>query len=151
MELTQLRWFRHVVRMGVRDIPKWPGKLEHRGRDPNEDPNRLWKQGCRRFWRKEELNGMELRAIAWDDERWIAHCKPCTPTGRRDLTKWIEGKVVFKILHRMLNWYANPQVTTDLKTPCTKYTWYLTVSNIIIVLSVKHYHNSWRLVLYVFL
>jgi len=31
------------------DTPKWPGKLEHRGRDPNEDPDRLGKKGYRRF------------------------------------------------------------------------------------------------------
>jgi hypothetical protein len=25
-----MRLFGHIVGMGVRDIPKWPGKLEHR-------------------------------------------------------------------------------------------------------------------------
>jgi len=25
----------------MRDTPKWPGELEHRGRDPKEDPTGL--------------------------------------------------------------------------------------------------------------
>jgi hypothetical protein len=29
-ELAWLRWYGHVVRMGVRDTPKFPVKLEHR-------------------------------------------------------------------------------------------------------------------------
>jgi hypothetical protein len=48
-ELTQLRWLGHVVRMAVRDAPKWLSKLEHRSRDPTEDSDRLGKKGYRRF------------------------------------------------------------------------------------------------------
>jgi hypothetical protein len=33
----------------MRDNPKWPVKLEHRGRDPQEDPDELGKKGYRRF------------------------------------------------------------------------------------------------------
>jgi hypothetical protein len=33
----------------MRNTPKWPAKLEHRGRDPNEDADRLGKKGYRRF------------------------------------------------------------------------------------------------------
>jgi hypothetical protein len=33
----------------MRDTPKWPDKLEHKGRDPKEDPNRLGKKGYRSF------------------------------------------------------------------------------------------------------
>ena len=33
----------------MRNAPKWPGKLEYRGRDPKEDPERLEKKRCRRF------------------------------------------------------------------------------------------------------
>jgi hypothetical protein len=29
----------HIVRMqGMKNTPKWPGKLEHRGRDPKKTP-----------------------------------------------------------------------------------------------------------------
>lgn len=31
----------HMSEWGMRDTPKWIGKLEHRGNDPKEDPNRL--------------------------------------------------------------------------------------------------------------
>ena len=45
ISLAQLRWLGRVVRMGgggcMRDTAEWPGKLEHRGRDPKEDPNRV--------------------------------------------------------------------------------------------------------------
>jgi hypothetical protein len=30
MELEQLRWFGHGVKWGMRHIPKWPGRVEHR-------------------------------------------------------------------------------------------------------------------------
>jgi hypothetical protein len=43
----------------MRDTPKWSGKLEYRGRDPKEDPDRPGKKKYRRFRRKEELNGTE--------------------------------------------------------------------------------------------
>jgi hypothetical protein len=34
----------------MRDIPKWPGKLEHqRARYPKEDSDKLGKKGYRRF------------------------------------------------------------------------------------------------------
>jgi len=33
----------------MRDIPKKPGKLEHRGRVSMEDPDRLGKKGYRKF------------------------------------------------------------------------------------------------------
>jgi hypothetical protein len=32
----------------MKDTPKWPGKLEHRGRDPKEDLDRLGKKEYRR-------------------------------------------------------------------------------------------------------
>jgi hypothetical protein len=35
---------------------KWPDKLEYRGRDPREDPERLGKKIYRRYCKKEELN-----------------------------------------------------------------------------------------------
>jgi hypothetical protein len=37
------------VRMGMRDTTKWPGKLDHRGRYPKEDPKTLEKKECRIF------------------------------------------------------------------------------------------------------
>jgi hypothetical protein len=40
----------------MRNIPKWPRTLEHRGRDTQEDPGRPGKKGCRRYGRKDELN-----------------------------------------------------------------------------------------------
>jgi hypothetical protein len=58
-ELAQLRWFGHVLRIRVRNIPKWPGKLEWRGRDWNVNPDRLGKTRCRRIWRNGKLNGTE--------------------------------------------------------------------------------------------
>jgi hypothetical protein len=33
----------------MRDALKWPGKLEHSGRDPKEDADRLGNKGYRRF------------------------------------------------------------------------------------------------------
>lgn len=33
----------------LRDTLKWPGQLEHGGRDPKEDTDRLGKKGYRRF------------------------------------------------------------------------------------------------------
>jgi len=33
----------------MRNILKWPGTLEHRGRDTQEDPDRPGKKGCRRY------------------------------------------------------------------------------------------------------
>jgi hypothetical protein len=33
----------------MKDALKWPGMLEYRGRDPKEDPDRLGKEGYRRF------------------------------------------------------------------------------------------------------
>jgi hypothetical protein len=30
-ESAQRRWFGHALRMRMTDIPKWSGKLEHRG------------------------------------------------------------------------------------------------------------------------
>jgi len=33
----------------MRNAPKWPAKLEYRGRDPKEDPEKLGKKRCRRF------------------------------------------------------------------------------------------------------
>jgi len=45
ISLAKLRWLGRVVRMGggggMRDNAEWPGKLEHRGRDPKEDPSRV--------------------------------------------------------------------------------------------------------------
>jgi hypothetical protein len=38
---------------------KWPYKLEYRGRDPKENPDRLGKKGRRKFLGKDELNGAE--------------------------------------------------------------------------------------------
>jgi hypothetical protein len=35
--------------MGISDTSKWPVELEHRGRDPKEDTNRLKKEGDTRF------------------------------------------------------------------------------------------------------
>jgi hypothetical protein len=43
----------------MRDTPKWPGKLEYRGRDSMEYPDRLGKKGYRRFLKKEELSGTQ--------------------------------------------------------------------------------------------
>lgn len=48
-ELAQLKWFGHVVRMGMRNIPKWPRTPKRRGRDTQEDPDRPGKKGCRRY------------------------------------------------------------------------------------------------------
>jgi len=47
--IRPLRWFGHVVRIGDRDSPKWPGKLEYRERDSKEDPDRPGKKGYSRF------------------------------------------------------------------------------------------------------
>lgn len=44
---------------GIRDTPKWPGRLQCRERDSKEVHNRLAKEGYGRFWWKEELNGTE--------------------------------------------------------------------------------------------
>jgi hypothetical protein len=46
--LAQLRWFGHV-RMEVIGTPKWPGKLEHKGRNPQGGLDGLGKKGYRRF------------------------------------------------------------------------------------------------------
>jgi hypothetical protein len=46
---SQWRWFGQVVRMEMRGTPKWPGKLEHRGGNPEEGLNGLGKKGYRRF------------------------------------------------------------------------------------------------------
>jgi len=35
--------------MEMRGTPKWPGKLEHRGRNPEEGLGGLGKKGYRRF------------------------------------------------------------------------------------------------------
>jgi len=43
----------------MRYTPKRPDKLEDRERDPKEDADVLEKKKCRRFGRKEELNGEE--------------------------------------------------------------------------------------------
>jgi hypothetical protein len=48
-ELAKLRWFGHIVRIRMRNIPKWPGKLEHRERDRKVYPDRLGKKGYRRI------------------------------------------------------------------------------------------------------
>jgi hypothetical protein len=49
IDLAQLRWFGYVVRMEMRGTPKWHGKLEHRGRIPEEGLDGLWNKGYRRF------------------------------------------------------------------------------------------------------
>ena len=49
IDLAQLRWFGRVVRMEMRGTPKWPGKLEHRGRNPEEGRDGLGKKGFTRF------------------------------------------------------------------------------------------------------
>jgi hypothetical protein len=56
------------------DTAKWPGKLEHRVRDPREE-------GIQKI--------LEERGIEWNRVRAIAQavCKPSAPTGRRGSTK----------------------------------------------------------------
>jgi len=49
IELLRLRSLGHVVRMGERDDPKWPGKLEQRVERPNGRSRQLGKKGYRRF------------------------------------------------------------------------------------------------------
>jgi len=49
IELAHLRWFRHGVKWGMRHIPKWPGKLEHREETQMKPPDGVWKKGDRRF------------------------------------------------------------------------------------------------------
>ena len=49
IELAQLRWFGHVIRMETRGTPKWPCKLEHMGRNSEEGLDGLGKKGYRRF------------------------------------------------------------------------------------------------------
>jgi hypothetical protein len=43
----------------MRETPKWPGNIEHSGRDPKEDPDLLGKKGYRKVLRKEEFDGTE--------------------------------------------------------------------------------------------
>jgi hypothetical protein len=52
----------------MRGVPKWPGMLEHGGRDTQKDPDRPGKKGCRRCWRKDELN--RIRVIAQNYKRY---------------------------------------------------------------------------------
>jgi hypothetical protein len=44
----------------MRNIPKWPGPLEHRGRDTQEDPDIPGKKGCRIYSKKDELNRIRV-------------------------------------------------------------------------------------------
>ena len=37
----------HHKNGGLRDTPKWPGKLEHGEGDTEEDHDKLWKKECR--------------------------------------------------------------------------------------------------------
>jgi hypothetical protein len=50
---SQWRWFGYVVKMEMRGTAKWPGKLEQRGRNPEEGPDGLGKRGYRTFWRQQ--------------------------------------------------------------------------------------------------
>lgn len=47
----------YVTRKGMRDTPKWPGKLEYGETDPKEDHDRVGKKGYRGLQRKEKLIG----------------------------------------------------------------------------------------------
>jgi hypothetical protein len=59
IELAQYRWFGYVVRIGDERYPKMAWQATMQGKRPKEDPSRLVKEGYRRFWWKEELNGIE--------------------------------------------------------------------------------------------
>jgi len=67
----------------MRDTPKWPGKLEHRRRDPKEDPRQSWEEGIQKILKKWGIEWNGVRAITWDCDRWKEHCKPSTPIGRK--------------------------------------------------------------------
>jgi hypothetical protein len=76
----------------MRDTTKWPGKLEHRGRDPKEDPRQTWKEGIQNILKERGVEWNGVRDITRNRERWKALCKRFTPTGRRGAIKRSEVK-----------------------------------------------------------
>jgi hypothetical protein len=86
IELTQLSWFGHVVRMGDERHPKmaWPARTQ--GKTPKGRPQQTWEEGIQKILNERGIKWKGVRAIAQDCERWEALCKPCTSTGRRGST-----------------------------------------------------------------
>jgi len=100
-ELAQLNWFGHVVKLGDEKYSKMAWDTRTQGKTYTGRSWQTWEEGMQKilrerwieqnkspssrlqkYWWKEELN--RVRVIAQDCERWKAHCKPSTPTSRRD-------------------------------------------------------------------
>ena len=54
------RWVGHAVRMGARDIPKWPGKLEHREETQRKIPKYLGRRDREDFEEKNWWTGTRV-------------------------------------------------------------------------------------------
>jgi len=82
--------------------PKWPGKLQHRGRAPKESPTTD-------LGTKEKQKILKEIEIEWKGmiARHRDRRNPITPTGRRGWTKWSEEIEYFQ------NWFLDQE---DIKT-----------------------------------
>lgn len=47
--------------------PKWPGKQQHRGRDPKKYPWWTWEEGIQKILKERGVQCKGVRAIAWED------------------------------------------------------------------------------------
>jgi hypothetical protein len=81
IELTQLRWFGRVIRMGDERYPKMAWQARTQRKRPKGRHRQYWEEGTQRILKERGIEWNGVTAIARDCERWKALFKPSTPTG----------------------------------------------------------------------
>jgi hypothetical protein len=83
IELAQLRWFGHVVRIGDLRYTKMAWQARIQGKRPKGRPQETCEGGIPKILKGRGIEWNRVRAITQVCETWKALCKPPIPASRR--------------------------------------------------------------------